>query len=53
MRSYTGVNYWRTNLQSVNERGHRIPLLEQEGWMRIRKMGGATFESADGVVRLE
>jgi len=28
----------------------RSPLPEQEGWLRIKKYRGATFESADGVV---
>ena len=29
----------------------RNPLLEQEGWLRIKKYREASFESADGVVR--
>ena len=35
------------------DRGEGSPLLEQEGWLRIKKISRSSFESADGVVSPE
>ena len=35
------------------EKENGIPLLGQEGWLRIKEYREATFESADGVVSPE